>query len=206
MNKLLIVGAGGQGKVVLDCARSMQCFDEIHFLDDNKVGKEVLGCLVIGKIADLENLRKDYQNAFVAIGNNNYRLQLIEEIEEMGYNVPILIHPTAIISDYAEIGTGTIILPGAILNAGCKVGKGVIVNTSALIEHDCYIGDGVHLSPTATMGGEVTIGEKTWVCIGATIINQIKIGSNCLIAAGAVVVHDVLSKESVYGIPAKPKN
>lgn len=206
MDKLLIVGAGGQGKVVLDCAKRMKCFDEIHFLDDNKVGKEVLGCLVIGKIADLENLRKAYQNAFVAIGNNNYRLQLIEEIEEMGYNVPILIHPTAIISDYAEIGTGTIILPGAILNAGCKVGKGVIVNTSALIEHDCYIGDGVHLSPTATMGGEVTIGEKTWVCIGATIINQIKIGSNCLIAAGAVVVHDVLSRESVYGIPAKPKN
>ncbi|WP_053984393.1 acetyltransferase [Niameybacter massiliensis] len=205
MNRLLIVGAGGQGKVVLDCAKLMKSFDEIHFLDDNKIGEEILGHPVIGKIADLESLRGDYQNAFVAIGNNSYRLQLIEEIEAMTYNVPILIHPTAIISEYAEIGSGTIILPGAILNAGCKVGKGVIVNTSALIEHDCYIGDGVHLSPTAKMGGEVTIGEKTWVCIGATIINRIKIGSNCLIAAGAVVIHDVLSKESVYGIPAKKK-
>ncbi|MEG0388942.1 MAG: acetyltransferase [Niameybacter sp.] len=205
MNNLLIVGAGGQGKVVLDCAQNMKCFDEIHFLDDKKVGQEVLGHKVIGKLVDVQSLREDYANAFVAIGNNRYRLQLIEDLQVLGYKIPILIHPTAIISTYAKIGIGTIVLPGAILNAGCEVGKGVIVNTSVVVEHDCRIGDGVHLSPTAKMGGEVTIGDETWVCIGATIINQITIGSNCVVAAGAVVIDDIEAQTSVYGVPAKPK-
>lgn len=205
MGNLLILGAGGQGKVVLDCALRMNCFEKISFLDDNKVEENILGHPVIGKIQAFPDFKAEYQQAFVAIGNNSYRLKLIDELIAIGYDIPIMIHPSAVISPYAEIGKGAIILPGAILNVGCKVGKGVIVNTSVVVEHDCRIADGVHLSPMAKMGGDVSIGEKTWVCIGATLTNGIKIGKNCVVAAGAVVIGDVEDQATVFGIPAKSK-
>lgn len=205
MEDLLILGAGGHGKVVLDCAINTHRFNEIYFLDDNKVGEEVLGHLVLDKISAYRRLKDKYTYAVVAIGNNAYRLQLINELLELGYKVPYLIHPSAIVSEYSKIGEGTVVLAGAILNPGCEVGKGTIINTEAIVEHDCIIADGVHLSPAAKMGGEVIIGEKSWVCIGATIINQITIGAESIIAAGAVVTKNVNEHTSVFGIPAKEK-
>lgn len=205
MKDLLILGAGGHGKVVLDCALSTRQFNQIYFLDDRKVGEEILGHLVIDQISKIHLLRENYTCAIVAIGNNSYRLQLIEELLKAGYEVPYLIHPSAIVSKYSKIGEGSVVLPGAILNAGCEIGKGVIVNTGVIVEHDCSIADGVHLSPAAKMGGEVSIGEKSWICIGATIINQITIGTECTVAAGAVVINDIKDQVTVYGIPAKEK-
>lgn len=205
MNKLLILGAGGHGKVILDCAKWTRRYDYIYFLDDNKVGQEVLGHKVIGRLSDYEGLKASYSEAIVAIGNNNYRLKLIEELLAVGYSVPVLIHPSAVVSQYATIREGTVVLSGAILNAGCEIGKGVIINTSVIVEHDCIIGDGVHLSPAAKMGGNVRIGEKSWICIGATIINQIQIGKNCIIAAGAVVVKDVVEHTLMVGVPARER-
>lgn len=203
---LLILGAGGQGKVVLECALYTKLFNNISFLDDNRVGQEVLGHLVIGKIEEYTKLRKNYEYAFVAIGDNTLRLKLIDALLKEGYKVPILIHSNAIVSSYCQIGQGTIILAGAIVNTRSEIGKGVIVNTASIVEHDCKVADGVHLSPGSRMGGGVVIGERTWVCIGATIIDHIHIGSDCMIAAGAVVVNDISDRARVYGIPATTKN
>lgn len=203
MKKLLILGAGGQGKVVLDLALTCEAWDEISFLDGSKIGEEILGYPVIGDLWDYEMFTEQYTHAIVAVGNNELRLKLTEELLEVGYQVPIFIHPSAIVSQFSTIGAGTIVMPQAVINVLAHIGKGCIVNTGVIIEHDCQIGDGVHLSPSATLGGTVSVGDKSWICLGAKVINNITIGERVTVGAGAVVIEDIEDETLVVGVPAK---
>lgn len=205
MKKLLILGAGGQGKVVLDLALTCEEWDEISFLDGGKIGENILGYPVIGDLWEHKAFREKYTHAIVALGNNEVRLKLIEELLEIGYEVPTFIHPSAIVSRFSTIGIGTIVMPQAAINVSAYVGKGCIVNTGVIIEHDCQIGDGVHLSPSATLGGTVSVGDKSWICLGAKVINNITIGKNATIGAGAVVIENIKDETLVVGVPAQIK-
>lgn len=202
---LLILGAGGHGKVVCEIAQLMKKWDMICFLDDNKVGKEVNGIKVIGSFKDIGQFKREFSHAFVAIGDNVKRLEWLHYVEAMNFELPVLIHPSSIISKNVQIGKGTVIMPGCVINTNTTIGKGCIINTKASIDHDCEIEDGVHISPGVTIGGSVKIGSKTWICIGATIINNINIGENSIIAAGATVISDIPSNVMAAGIPAKVK-
>jgi sugar O-acyltransferase (sialic acid O-acetyltransferase NeuD family) len=203
MSKLLILGAGGHGKVVAEIAKLMGLWDKIAFLDDNDEIKEVCGMQVIGRISDLGQFRHEYDNVFVAIGNNRLRIELINKALNEGFNVPILVHPFTSISKESSIGIGTVIMAGVVINPHVAIGKGCIINTSSSIDHDCIIEDGVHISPGAHIGGTVRIGSKTWICIGASIANNITIGSDSIIAAGAAVVKDIESNVLAGGVPAR---
>ena len=205
MKKLLILGAGGQGKVVLDLALTCEEWDEIRFLDGGKIGEEILGYPVIGDLWDFEMFTEQYTHAIVAVGNNELRLKLIEELLKVGYQVPTFIHPSAVVSQFSTIGSGTIVMPQAVINVSAHIGKGCIVNTGVTIEHDCQIGDGVHLSPSATLGGTVSIGDKSWICLDAKVINNMTIGSKVTVGAGAVVIEAVEDERLVVGVPAKAK-
>ncbi|WAM33638.1 acetyltransferase [Caldicellulosiruptor morganii] len=203
--KLLILGAGGHGKVVSEIALLMKKWDDIYFLDDNKVGQEINGIKVIGTLDKIKELRKEFTHAFVSIGDNMKRVEWFKYLEEMNYEIPVLIHPSSIISNNVKINKGTVIMPGSIINTNTVIGKACIINTNASIDHDCQIGDGVHISPGVTIGGSVNIGDNTWVCIGATIINNINIGKNCIIAAGSTVIRDVPDNVMIAGVPGEIK-
>lgn len=203
MKRLLILGAGGQGKVVLDLALTCEEWDKISFLDGGKIGEEVLGYPVIGDFREYELLREEYTHAIVAVGNNDLRLRLTEALLETGYEVPIFIHPSAVVSQFSNIGVGTIVMPQVVINVSAQVGKACIVNTGVIIEHDCQVGNGVHLSPSATLGGTVNIGDKSWICLGAKVINNIAIGESVTVGAGAVVIDDISKIGTYVGIPAK---
>lgn len=205
MKKLLILGAGGQGKVVLDLALQCERWDEIAFLDNGKIGERVLGYEVIGGIEQCKMLLQTFTHAIVAIGNNALRLKLTKQLLELGYLVPTLIHPSAVVSSFAEIEEGTVVLPKAVIHTSAKIGKGVIVNTGAIVEHDCRISDGVHLSPRATLGGTVKVGDLSWICLGANVIHGIEIGNNVVVGAGAVVIDKIEDDKLVVGVPAKTK-
>lgn len=173
---LLILGAGGHGKVVLDVAESMKCYENIHFLDDGKeIGEEVLGHQVVGKIAECHLHIKDYTDAIVALGNNEIRLELTKKLKELGYHVPILVHPTSAVSQYTTIKEGTVIMPQAVINADSKIGKACIINTGAIIEHDCIVGDGSHIAYRAVLGGGAKVGCKVLVDIGSIVGRNIEI-------------------------------
>lgn len=206
MKKLLILGAGGQGKVVLDLALACEEWDEISFLDGAKIGEKVLGYPVIGDLKEYEVLRENYNHAIAAVGNNDLRLRLTEALLETGYEVPIFIHPSAVVSRFSSIGLGSIVMPQAVVNVSAQVGKACIVNTGVVIEHDCQIGNGVHLSPSATLGGTVSVGDKSWICLGAKVINNITIGDRVTVGAGAVVIDDIEDETLVVGVPAKEKS
>jgi len=198
---LIILGAGGHGKVTVDIAKKMGKWGAIHFLDDDNTKNEVLGIKIIGKTADWIHYVKNY-DLFVAIGNNTIRKNIITQIEKKRANLARLIHPSAIIAEQVEIGYGTVVMAGCVINSCTKIAKGCIINTSSSIDHDNSIGEYVHISPGVHIAGNVNIGALSWLGIGSTIINNIEITSNCTIGAGAVVTNNINVQGTYLGIPA----
>ena len=199
MNSLLIVGAGGHGKVVCDLAKNY--FSEIIIADDGKVGSEVLGCKVKFSVEDaLNNEKCDF---IIAIGNNETRKKLFLKFIEKGFTPVTLVHPSAIIGEEVEIGRGTVVFANAVINPQAKIGVGCIINTSALIEHDCEIGEFTHICPAAKMAGTVKIGQECFIGIGSVIVNNISVESRITVGAGTVVVKDLIDAGTYVGNPAK---
>ncbi|MFP4979268.1 acetyltransferase [Paenibacillus sp. CN-4] len=205
MSNLLILGAGGHGKVVADIAASTNLWDNIAFLDSNPIATSGLDHPILGPFDDYGKFIDKYKYAFVAIGNNRRRIIWLNYLEEAGYKLPVIIHPFSSVSKYSIINRGSVIMPGAIVNADVKVGRGAILNTSCSVDHDCILGIGVHISPGARLSGTVGVGDYTWVGVGSNISNNISIGSDVLVAAGSTVIKSVPSNVMVAGTPAKIK-
>ena len=208
MSKLLILGAGGHGKVVAECALSLGLYTAIAFLDDDEtaIGESILdSCPIIGTFSDAVSFAHEYAEAFVALGNNRKRVDLINSLKNIGYRIPSLIHPAAYVSKFAHIDSGTVIMAGAVVNVDAHIGVGGIINTGASVDHDCVLGMGVHLSPGARLGGTVTVGNYTWVCMGASVVNNVRVGEGAVVAAGAAVVRDVRDGVLVVGVPGRER-
>ena len=140
--KLLIVGAGGHGQVVREVAEAIGTYEKIDFVDDNST-------LAIGKMKDLQELHGEYDAAFVGIGKNHLRRELLGKLQEYGYSIPVLIHPTAYVSRSAKIGKGTVVEPKAIVNASSKVADGCIISVGAIVDHDVILEECVHVNAGA---------------------------------------------------------
>ncbi|WP_062199858.1 PglD-related sugar-binding protein [Massilibacterium senegalense] len=149
MSNLLIIGAGGHGKVVAEAAELSGEWDTISFLDDRTDVTSVLGFKIVGTLDEYRNFVTDYSNTIVAFGDNEKRLEWIKKLIHAGFDVPIIVHPHASVSKYSSIQLGTVILSRAVVNTGTTLGTGCIVNVSACVDHDCEIGDGVHIGSGA---------------------------------------------------------
>lgn len=198
--KLLIIGAGGHGKVVADIALNLKKYDVIEFLDD--AIKECMSFKVIDCVNNMNNYIEDY-DIIVAIGNTSARKQILDELIKNNAKIPSLIHPTATIGENVEIGFGTVVMAGAIINPDSKIGNGCIINTAATVDHDCKLENYVHISVGAHLAGNVKIGESTWIGIGSSVINNINICENVMLGAGAVAVKDITESGTYIGVPAK---
>ena len=200
-DKLIIIGAGGHGKVVADIARKVG-YSEIAFLDDNIKKKKNSMYNVIGTMADVEDYRDEY-DFFVGIGNNEIRKNITLLLESKGILIQTLIHPSAIIGEMVEIGDGSIIMANTVINADTKIGKGCIINTSSSVDHDCIVNEYVHICPGVHLAGTVTVGREVFLGIGAIVINNVYITDNCIIGAGSVVVKNLETRGVYRGVPAK---
>lgn len=198
MNRLIIVGAGGHGKVIADIALK-NGYDDICFVDDNIKG-DVTGFLVVGKVADIERLNDGKTDFIIGIGNNAVRKSIAEKY---AVNWVSLIHPSAQLAFGSKIGNGTVVMANAVINACASVGRHCIVNSGAIVEHDNEIEDYVHLSPRVALGGTVRVGALTHIGIGATVSNNVRICENSVIGAGAVVVRNIERSGTYIGIPAR---
>ncbi len=201
-DKLLIIGASGHGKVVVDIAIKMNRWMSISFLDDDENIKYSMGIDVIGKSADAFKYIKEY-DIFVAIGNNATREKIQERLETEGAVIPILIHPNAVIGEQVKFGVGTVVMAGTVINCCSEIGKGCIINTGSTIDHDNFIEDYVHISPGVHTAGTVKIGKGTWLGIGSKVSNNLNIISGCRVGAGAVVVKDITEPGTYVGVPAR---
>ena len=197
-NRLIIVGAGGHGKVVLDNALK-NGYTDINFIDDNEEGS-CMGFPIIGDFSLLNTYGNDKADFVIAVGDNIIRKKIAEQYN---LNWIILIHPSAQIGLNIQIGLGTVVMAGAIINSCANIGKHCIINTGATIEHDDVIADYVHISPQAVLGGTVNIERGCHIGIGSIIKNNIRICNECIVGAGAVVVKDLTEPGKYIGIPAR---
>jgi len=194
----MLIGGSGHAKVIIDCIRASGG-EVAGILDDGLAGgTQVLGVPVLGKSSDYEAYLA--HSFLIAIGNNAVRRRIAEK---MNVRWGTVIHPSAVVSDYAAIGAGTVVMPGAVINAGAVVGEHSIINSGAVVEHDNCLADFVHISPKAALGGTVTVGEETHVGIGACVRNNISICGGCTVGAGAAVVKNITEPGVYAGVPAR---
>jgi sugar O-acyltransferase (sialic acid O-acetyltransferase NeuD family) len=177
---MYLYGASGHAMVIMDILKANGISIQ-GLVDDNPERNELLGYPVFHGKTDAFPL-------IISIGNNKIRKKIAETYPaEFGTAV----HPSAIVSEHAEIGEGTVVMQGAIIQTCAKVGKHCIINTGASVDHECQIEDYVHVSPHATLCGNVHVGEGTWIGAGTTVIQGVKIGKWCMVGAGSVVTKDI---------------
>lgn len=206
--RVLILGAGGHGRVVLDILLQAKSHDVVGFLDNNRSihGRRVDGLPVVGSIVELGKhaAEASASAAIVAIGDNGVRRGLARDVESAGLELVSAIHPTATLARNAMIGRNVVICAGVVVCAHCQVGDSVILNTGCIIDHQTMIGEGSHICPGARIAARVKVESGSFIGIGATIIPKITLGCECIVGAGSVVLEDVASLGTVVGVPARP--
>lgn len=200
---VLVLGAGGHGRVVAEVARSAGYTIE-GFIDDAvPLGTNVLGAPVLGTTAWL--LGQPARMVALGLGDNRRREQLQQQLEAASHHVGTFVHATAWVSPTATLGAGTVVMARVVVNAEAHIGRGVILNTGAIVEHECVVGHFAHLSPSATLGGSARIGERSHIGLGASVIHLGEVGSDCVVGAGATVIKGRIADGlTVVGVPAKP--
>ena len=204
MSALLIIGAGGNGRVISDIASSLNRWERIQFLDDAPDSdKQDPRFPVIGCCDDLETAIEAFDDVVVGFGDNTMRSHWSERARICGRDLTTIIAPTAVVSDRATLGPGSVVMSHAVVNAGVVTGSSALINTAATVDHDCLLGDCVHISPGANLGGTVHVGDRSWLGIGCSVRHSIRIESDVVVGAGAVVVCDVRDSVTVVGVPAR---
>lgn len=204
---MLIIGAKGFAKEVLEVVRQLNQLENLVFYDDvNNEGPEKLfgQFSILKTIEEASIFFKTVDNRFtIGIGNPLLRKQLYDKFTALGGNFISTISPLATIGSYdVQIGIGTNVLSGAVFSNSTTIGVGCIVYFNSIITHDCEIGDFVELSPSVIVLGRCEIGSYTQIGANATILPDVKIKANVIVAAGSVVTKDVPDNCMVAGIPA----
>jgi sugar O-acyltransferase (sialic acid O-acetyltransferase NeuD family) len=204
---VVILGAGGQGKVVLEILRAQKQYTPVGFLDADPslTGTNVHDLPVLGPVnAMLPQLgKRKVRGAIVAIGDNRTRLSYADLLREHGLELISAIHPSAVVSPTARLGVNTVLCAGAVVCTDARIGDSVIINTAAVVDHECEIGDGAHIAPGALLAGRVRIGRGAFVGLGAKILPCLSVGEHAMIGAGAVAIRDVAAGATVVGVPAR---
>ncbi len=200
-------GAAGHARVVANGIRCQSRYEIAGFIDSVcplRAGEEFSGSRVLGGVDCLARCRAEgISHLIVAVGDNQARLRLAEEALRHGFELAIVVHPSAVIADGVIVGGGTFVAAGVVVNPGASIGRNVILNTSCSVDHDCEIADGVHVAPGATLAGNVSVGRATLVGVGAVVRDHRSIGTNSVIGAGAVVVSDICDGVTAIGVPAR---
>ena len=205
MNKekgIIIFGAGGHGRVVLDILLESNA-TVLGFLDDdkNKFGQKIRGFKVLGNWSYIKN--RDSVVLALGIGDNVIRESIFRKAKDADLSIISAIHPKAIVSKDVIICEGVVIMPGAVVNAGTVLKEGVVINTGATVDHDCYLDRFCQIWPGAHLAGTVKVGELSYIGTGASVIQNINIGKNAMIGAGAVIISDVPDNVTVAGNPGR---
>jgi sugar O-acyltransferase (sialic acid O-acetyltransferase NeuD family) len=200
-SKLVVYGAGGHGRVVVDTA--MAAGWGIGLWIDDRPACPALWDIPIVASRDV-SWGTMVSHAFViAIGDNRKREEMFYRLCKFGLKPTLVIHPSAVISRFALIGSGTVVAADVVVNPAASIGENCILNTGCSVDHDCRVGSHAHLCPGVRLAGAVLVGAGAMIGVGATVMPRINLGEECVIGAGAVVTNDVPPKMVAYGNPAR---
>lgn len=204
---LIIVGAGGHGRVLLDLAHELGR-DVLGFVDNNPSlwSQSCGGVHVLGGDDVIERMAPsavELVNGVGSIAQPELRARVHARLNGLGFVFATLCHPRASVAASAHLEAGVQVMAGAVVQSGARLAEDVIVNTGAIVEHDCVVGTHSHIAPRAVLCGEVEVGAMVHVGVGACVVQRLRLGEKSLVAAGAVVVADVPAGMSVAGVPAQ---
>lgn len=205
MENIVLVGYGGHARSVIDTIEQSKSYEIVGYTDVQKDADSPYEYLGTDEI-----LKQCYEqgvtNAFVTIGfmgNSELRQKKYKQLKEIGYQLPVIIDPSAVVAKEVLIDEGTFIGKKCVVNASSRLGKMCIINSGAVVDHDCKIKDYSHVAVGAVLCGGVSVGENSLIGAGATVIQTVKVGEQCIVGAGAVVIKDIQAKCTAVGVPAK---
>ncbi len=206
MTNIIIYGASGHAKMIVDIIHKKNNYNIVGFIDSFKEpGEKVYGYYVLGNLDKLNTIVKEFEinGVVIGVGDNNNRKLAYKKIKKITPSLTFVsvIHPSAIIANDIVIQLGTVIMAGAIINADSKVGKLCIINSKASLGHDSNLGDFSSLASGVTIGGNVTIGKCSAICIGTTIVNNKTVGNYSVIGASSLVLKNIGDLKIAYGSP-----
>jgi UDP-perosamine 4-acetyltransferase len=201
--RILVLGAGGHARPVIEALRAAGA-EVAGVLDDAPRGS-VLGAPLLGRLERLAALRAEgLGTAAVAIGDNATRQRWGEACLALGYALPAILHPAALVSPSARLGAGVQAMARAVIGPEATLGPHVLVNTGAIVEHDCVLEAAAHLGPGAVLCGGVRVGARALVAAGAVVRPGLAVGAGAVVAPGAAVGAEVPADGRVGGVPARP--
>lgn len=207
MKTLLIVGAGGMGREVVDMVRAHgeERYADIAFIDDSLApGILVYGVRVAGNRTILGDLKPGTVDLCVAVGDPHTRREIVEDIKRYGHTFATIIDPSAVVRPTAIIGEGVIVSARAFVSCNVSLQSHALVNIGAIVGHDAVVGRYAFIGPGALVSGAVRIGEGAFVGAGASLFPGIQIGSWAKVAMAAAVFGHVEAGLTIIGNPAKP--
>ena len=205
----VIIGAGGHASVVAATLRAMNAVIRgFTDRDPGLAGRLVMGAPILGNDGVLDALGIDAVQLANGLGiqpkargldapdpGTGLRRRVFEAFASRAFSLPPIVHPSAVIAAYAEIGGGAQVMAGAVVQARAIIRENAVVNSSASIDHDCLIGAHAFIAPGAILCGGVQVGAGALIGAGAVILPGVSIGENAVISAGAVVRRDVASHQ-----------
>lgn len=208
MKDIILVGGGGHCKSVIDSIVSNNDFRVTAILDNkDSLGKKICGYSIEFTDDDLQMLYdKGIRYAFITVGSTGkfeLRRKLYEKVKQIGFILPVICDPSAVVSTFSDIGEGVFIGKKCVVNTDATVGNMSIINTGTIIEHECKIGEHSFIAIGANIAGNASIGHDTYIGAGTTVIQGITVAEYCMIGAGSVVVRNVNPHTKAYGVPCR---
>ena len=200
---LVIIGGGGQAKVIIDALHS-NTFIKVLVVDPYAKSEKLLGIPIVDQLSSkYEQVPKKF---IVAIGDNYKRWQVVQRLLEADPETKFYtsIHKTAIVSARADVGAGSIICAGAIVGVNSKIGSHSIINTKSVVDHDCLIRDYANVGPNVALGGGVEVGMRSFIGISTTVLHSTTIAGDVVLGADSFLNRNVDKASSIwFGRPAK---
>ena len=208
---MLIIGAKGFAKEILEVLHDQEKIIDLAFFDDVSVGLQqpIMGRFPLLRTEDeVKSHFQQYGEEFIlGLGNPELRRKMSHTMRSWGGKLTGAVSPKAEIGHYdVHIGEGCTILPLSVVANGSRLGEGCIVYYNTLVTHDCIVGDYAELSPGAVLLGGCEVGANSHIGSNATILPRVKVGSNVIVGAGAVVTKDIPDNYIVAGVPATKIN
>ena len=207
MKNIVVVGGGGHARVVISLIKKLGRYKLVGFTDPEQ-SAEMLDVPYLGDDGALAAVLRDHApcSAALGIGNTSIsdrRVKKAAQLVEMGFDLPALISPSAVVNEDVSIGDGTVVFDAAVVVTGARIGAACILNTGCCVDHDCRVGDGVHLAPGSVLSGGVDVGRLAMIGVGAVVIQNRKVSECCLVGAGATVTTDLMEAGVYAGTPAR---
>jgi len=211
MRKAILLGAGGQSRVVISILADLGLNAIAGVIDINESGlapkknESIMGIPVFSRdvLTNFSDLKNDL-DVFLAIGDCQIRREWFNRMLDMGFFMPNLLSPGAIIHSSAKLGFGNVVCSGVFIGPEALLGDNNLINTSSILEHESSVSSHCHVAPRALICGRSVVANSCFVGAGVTIIDGIRVADYTTLGAGAILVKDINEPHGVYlGVPAR---